>query len=85
MPSKQVEDVYNAMSPEERAQWGKRGKKPGKETHVTMDYDSVIRLAAEQLARNMHLGDARFVSQTNILSGPEGAEVQDVKFTFKER
>ncbi|GAA4218738.1 hypothetical protein GGQ68_002538 [Sagittula marina] len=24
MPSKQVEDVYNAMTPEERARWGRR-------------------------------------------------------------
>ena len=44
MPSKQVEDVYNAMSPEERKNWGR-----GSVTSRTTNAETLTK--AEKLAR----------------------------------
>lgn len=60
MPSKQVEDVYNAMTPDQRANWGRGGGSPSDRrprAEISMDATAIKKAIAHYLSRQ---GSAEF-------------------------
>lgn len=53
MPSKQIEDVYNAMMPEERTKWGGGGGSPSSSrprSEISMDATAIKKAIAHYLS-----------------------------------
>jgi hypothetical protein len=55
MPSKQVEDTYNAMTPEQRANWGKRSSAPKGEDVLISALVAAYHNASRQLLNSEDL------------------------------
>lgn len=75
MPSKQVEDVYNAMTPEERANWGRRrAESPEPVAAISRLNDDLFRAVSD--ARERAADMLRYLS--NMVRASE-IELDDVR------